>query len=615
MATGSKDFAAMDAAELIAANDAYRRADVEDGPGSGLVRLDEWARSGRFGKYVPAFPTVAPRGWASAAPLTQREYTAKIAARFPEVVALVRSTANVCIAGGAAAWPLLDAYDVGDVDLFIYGMHDAPDAARWAKVCEVAEKVRAAFADARFLAETMSEGLVTFEVLIEHPTVRDVPDARRKMQLVLRGFRSRAAILYGFDVPACSVCFDGDVTLMTPLAASALLYRAMVVHPAYQSPSFAHRLAKYFRRGLALVFVHMRPDALRRGEPLALGRFGLSVTPRLVHGRFAFGDVDVAAAAASDYEPEPPNVRARYPARFLHPRRVHATVATNVAQLTSGKRRFVVAGCDAPSRAGPHTRLLLPFERYAAREPTFADVLPRAAVERLADAAVRGAVANGKLNVVALRRVFALSDAELAAVVVAAARAVDARAGRISAERALAPFKAAVLAAYDATPAAIGWWIVADPSRQFTVTRDPAPETPREWYGAAFVERPEPPSKDETIDALLARLSGDRDGGACGDDATYSDGTCALCFGNVAARARDSVTLACGHTFHFAGTPRSECSGLVAWLEAARPSRAATCPTCRRSIGAPAPEAAEPRAYELDVAWLSRASAPSQNAG
>lgn len=575
----------MDAAALIAHNDGMRRHDAE----SGLVRLEEWARSDRFGMYVPRYATVAPRGWTVAHVVTQCEYTERLESTFPEVVAIVRSTEGLCVAGGAAAWPILGS-DVGDVDLFLYGLADAPPAARWAKVDEVAGKIRAAFADARYVMETMSEGLVTFHVERESASSPSADDRTLTIQLVLRAYHSMSSILHGFDVPACCVGFDGEETLMTALGASALLYRAMVVHPAYQSPSFAYRLAKYFRRGCALVLVHLRPDALERDVTLSLG--GLRVTPRSVRGRLAIGDVE-AGQETSDYAPEPRR-RSRYPRRYAYPSRVFALAAANTVQLASAKRRFVIEGESARSEYGRRTRAALAFASYARAEPTFADVLPRAAFERVVDAAVRGAVANGRVNVRSLRRVLGLSEAEIAEISAAAASAFAAGALRVDAGAALAPFRAALVGRYDAAPATLAWWIVEDPSRQFSASRDPRPVSAREWYGAAFAERVEEPTKDETIDGLLARL-----GGAAPAASAYAEGTCALCLGDVVRGAANSMTLECGHTFHAAGAERGACLGLLAWLLRAERM---TCPMCRHAVSA---ESAEPErgAFEIHVAW------------
>ena len=594
------DFATAGAAALIAYNDRFRRDDVEDGPASGLVSVDEWARSDRFGMYVPTLATVAPRGWSSAERLNQAEYSAKFGAKFPEVMSIVRSTENVCVAGGAAAWPFCRGdSEVGDVDFFVYDM--GPD---WGKAHEVAEKIRAAYADARRITETLSEGLLTFDIVRDG----DSPESgvtTLKLQLVLRAFKSKASMLHGFDVCSSCVCFDGERTQMTALGAFAMLYRANIVYPPYQSTSYAHRLAKYFRRGFALVFAHMRSDALQCDVPIRLGQFGMCVTPRTVHGRFAVGDVETArgVGSESDYDPlgdgrgHATGALRRLRLGGSRPGRSYMMASSNTRQLASGSNRFVLVGVSEHtdrSRGSRHGRVLLPLASYAATEPTFEDVLPRAAFEGLIDAAVRGAVRNGVVNVRSLQRVLGLEESDLATFVVAVGGALATGARRVGTQRALAPFRAALVAKYDAVPAAMKWWIVDDPSRQFnapsaaafTVSRNPRPETPMEWYGEVYDEAPEPPTRDETIDALLSRLNESRGRGApgaLGAGVFYGDGTCALCLSEVERGGANTVTLECRHTFHCALTTDG-CRGIRAWWSSS--SRSA-CPVCRHDPNPP----------------------------
>ena len=592
------DFATAGAAALIAYNDRFRRDDVEDGPASGLVSVDEWARSDRFGMYVPTLATVAPRRWSSAERLGQEEYSAKFGARFPEVMSILRSTENVCVAGGAAAAPFCDGdAEVGDVDFFVYGV--GPD---WGKAHEVAEKIRAAYADARRITESLSEGLVTFDIVRDG----DSPEGgvtTLKLQLVLRAFKSKASMLHGFDVCSSCVCFDGERTHMTALGAFAMLYRANIVYPPYQSTSYAHRLAKYFRRGFALVFAHMRSDALQCDVPIRLGQFGMCVTPRTVHGRFAVGDVEAARGLGSESDYDPRGAGAGTSARRLriggsryasHRGRSYMMASSNTVQLASGSNRFVLVGVSEHtdrSRSTRHGRVLLPLASYAETEPKFEDVLPRAAFEELIDGAVRGAVRNGVVNVRSLQRVLGLAESDLATFVVAVGGALATGARRVGTQRALAPFRSALVAKYDAVPEAMGWWIVDGPSRQFnapatafTVSRNPRPETPMEWYGEVYDEAPAPPTQDETIDALLARL-GDARGGARGaaGGAYYGDGTCSLCLSEVERGGANTVTLECRHTFH-CGLTTDGCRGIRAWWSSS--SRSA-CPVCRHDPNPP----------------------------
>jgi hypothetical protein len=394
-----------------------------------------------------------------------------------------------------------------------------------------------------------------------------------------------------------------------------MLYRANIVYPPYQSTSYAHRLAKYFRRGFALVFAHMRPDALQCDVPIRLGQFGMCVTPRTVHGRFAVGDVETArgVGSESDYDPlgdsrgHATSALRRLRLGGSRPGRSYMMAWSNTRQLASGSNRFVLVGVSEQwdrsrsSRSSRNGRSLLPLASYAATEPTFEDVLPRAAFEGLIDTAVRGAVRNGVVNVRSLQRVLRLSESDLATFVVAVGAALSTGARRVGTQRALAPFRAALVAKYDAVPAAMKWWIVDDPSRQFnaprslsaaastafTVSRNPRPETPMEWYGEVYDEAPAPPTRDETIDALLSRLSEARGArGAPGAPAAgvfYGDGMCALCLSEVERGGANTVTLECRHTFHCALTTDG-CRGIRAWWSSS--SRSA-CPVCRHDPNPP----------------------------
>jgi hypothetical protein len=552
--------------ELLAWNDAHRRADVDDG----LVCVDEWARGAFFGAYTPEFPTLAPRAWSSTPPMAQDEYTARFESRLPEIAAVLRDLENVCVAGGAACMPFCG--DFGDVDLFVYGL-GAERAALWRKADEVAARVRDAFSDARCVTETLSPGVLTFFVFRGH----ECPSLT--IQLILRAYATLSAAVHGFDVGSCSVCYDGRVARMTRLAAFCVAHRVNVVHPPYRSPSYVHRLVKNFGRGFALVFVGLRRGALERGATLELAGGEMCVTPSVVRGLVAVGDVRAAKGACeSDYDA--PRRRSEC-ARARHAS--FCAIARNVEQVAKGGRRFVVVGAsgEGPTRSVRSARTVLPLAEYAAREPRFVDVLPRAAFLAHLDAAVRGAVTRGgHVNTRSLARVLRLDAEQIGAFAAAVARCT----GRVDASRALASFRAAVLARYEEVPADVAWWVVVDPSAQFTASTCPTPATSEAWYGDAHEPSFLAPTKDETIEALLARLARDATEGAYG-------GTCALCFDGLGER--NVVTLECGHAFHH-GETASGCLGLRAW-------RNATCPTCR----APMEREAEPAraATVLHVEW------------
>ncbi|CAM9988820.1 unnamed protein product, partial [Sphacelaria rigidula] len=71
----------------------------------------------------------------------------------------------------------------------------------------------------------------------------------RKVQIVLRLYKTLAEVLHGFDVDACSVGFDGHTVWATNRAARAICKQYNVVDLSRRSPSYEHRLFKYGKRG------------------------------------------------------------------------------------------------------------------------------------------------------------------------------------------------------------------------------------------------------------------------------------------------------------------------------------------------------------------------------
>lgn len=523
-----------DARAILSAHNEARSRD-----GGGLYSLAQWARN--FPSlYEFQFATIVPHAWPRAVALTLDEYKAKFDSRFAEVTEILRSTENVCVSGGAALAPFCGQAD--DVDVFLFGLDER---GVWLKAQELMDKIRAAFPRAREITQELAPGVLTVRIH-EGPTI----------QIIMRAYESLARVAHSFDIAVCGVAFDGQDVYMTRLAAFELLHRAIVVVPAYRSPSFGHRLAKYHQRGFALV---MLDACLPQKGPFTVG--DLRVEPAVACGRLLFATVSAVDKAVSDYAPSRGSVwRSR---------------SRNLRQLTSRELRFVVTGVLAGRAPRP-----LELGAFADAPPTLADVLSkRDLCEALRDSARASVRRCGSVNVRVLRGVFRLSDAELSAFALAASRAVCS--GRVDASEALRRFATPILEFYDSLPRKVQWVL----SSHASSSRTPTPRTPQEWYGALYA-KPRPPRKDETIAMLHARMC------AAHDRAAF-DGTCALCFGDVRSSAENTVTLKCRHTFHF-GPSESGCMGLLAW-------KREECPLCRHAYSASA--AAPETRVSLEVPW------------
>jgi hypothetical protein len=317
-----------------------------------------------------------------------------------------------------------------------------------------------------------------------------------------------------------------------------------------------------------------------RVEPLAMCR-------RLMVATVAATVSATGDEAASDYEPS----RWRDADEALW-HNVHELARASARRPKCARDlRLVVRGVLAGRTGERATPLALPT--FAIAPPTLVNVISRRELcGALGHAALESVRENGDVNVHALRGVFRLTDAELGAFAVAVSGALRALRVdmRVDASGSLGRFMAPIVEMYDALPERIEWVMAGGASS----CRTPAPMTPREWYGAFYVKAVRPPTKDETVAMLHARMcaSGAPLGGL-GRDAI--DGTCALCFGAVSGGGRNSVTLRCRHTFHFGETDFG-CKGLLAWS-------AGTCPVCRLAFVPRQAERSERATHPLDVAW------------
>ena len=579
-----------DPLEAIANNDRHRssRGSV-DPPPPELWTADDLAACNP-GPYKFRAPTFAPRPWPMSTRVSQADYDRRFAAEFG-IIHSILPIPNVCVAGGAAALPFAEAYmRAGDVDIFIWGISDC--TLLWKKVDEVARKIRTAFMGAGgggavTIAERLTPGLVTFTVRYGPRDGR--PATTHKVQIILRAFIDIPNILYGFDVPSCCVAYDGAVAVMTYLAAWSHAWRANIVNPNYRSLTYEARLEKYHNRGYALVLPNLRPGALEKGTPLQLPH--LTLVPTAVRGPFAVGTIGLPAgtpAASSDYDPIGARAWSARSTVGWAPARI------NIQELASGRGLYTVMGIteNNPRRQGQSDPATsgIPYASYVNAEPGLHEIIPRSELARVVDQSMRSVVnRRGVVNNVVLRNLFGLSVAELSGFTSAVALAAAQNPGRrIDMSPSLARFRNALFTAYEAAPSTIDWWIVVEPSRQHTASRDPRIEAPAVWYGDAYVGEAKPPTNEDYIEALLGLVEGRQ---PVANDHSVFDGTCPLCFEPLVRGTINSVILPCGHIFHWSEISGG-CSGLHTWS-----TEHHNCPTCRRPF-AGGETAAPPRQEE-----------------
>lgn len=184
---------------------------------------------------------------------------------FPGVDAAFLAKHGVAIAGGAVAGALRrPAATGGDLDLFVVDpgaaemFGDPPADGSWVasravpRVWGVVDALRERLPNAR---EYRTQSCVTFV------------DGEIVYQVVLRLFSSVADLLADFDIGPAKVALaagpGGNPPRLhfSPVAAFSYGWGAFPIEPAMDGPTYAQRIAKYWRRGWAVAAPEMALDA------------------------------------------------------------------------------------------------------------------------------------------------------------------------------------------------------------------------------------------------------------------------------------------------------------------------------------------------------------------
>lgn len=335
-----------------------------------------------FQPYTFPILTFAPVDWAPVpfTPPSLAAYKAAFALKYPiiqKILPMRCSASSVVVAGGAAAWPI-SAYEPWDVDLFITGAGEA----LWNVADELVRRLSAAAIEEDpgcSFERGLYRGVLTIIIIWSKPGRRQL-----KVQAILRDYDSVGAVLHQFDVPSCAVAYDGEMVLLTGIAAYAHAFKVNLVDPKKHSPNYAWRLAKYFERGFALGLVQARPDLFVTGAPeLHLPHLDFLPTKdspntdRLVRGK-------MRAVECSSYE-QPMKLGCDHLADYSA-----VELKYNLQELFNGTNRFLQLSRDSDllqPRDPPLLSELIPQKFITERLDHMLDgllVLSHSGVQRLA---------------------------------------------------------------------------------------------------------------------------------------------------------------------------------------------------------------------------------------
>lgn len=181
----------------------------------------------------------------------------KLCKQFPGLSVLLEDPC-VFVAGGCVQAVLMShLHDYNftdmDVDVFLVGLSDTEAAT--AKVVELARKLVTCWTtDHTYKIGKGIKAVLTSNTLTLNGLF--------KCQFILRLYKTKEEILFGFDLPCCSIGISRSVAYFTPLCALALQTKVCAVRPHRASPNFLHRIQKYFNRGYDMALVDSDSFAL-----------------------------------------------------------------------------------------------------------------------------------------------------------------------------------------------------------------------------------------------------------------------------------------------------------------------------------------------------------------
>nr|QQV29317.1 hypothetical protein K-LCC10_0062 [Kaumoebavirus] len=209
---------------------------------------------------------------------------------------------NVLIAGGAICGTIIDrSYD--DIDLFIYGLNDSE---RQDKLEYLVQAISAALyaKSAQFRAKFTKSNEAIYKTIYairnqNCVTIQD--DYHRKVQIILRNYKSVDEILNGFDLGSSAVGLrdDGQV-VVSGTGKFAYEYGANIVDTNRRSTTYELRLAKYYDRDFDIIAPYFTEN-VKVGESITIyGKLGIYISKveRLKYSAV----IDYAGPSSSDYQ-------------------------------------------------------------------------------------------------------------------------------------------------------------------------------------------------------------------------------------------------------------------------------------------------------------------------
>jgi hypothetical protein len=406
---------------------------------------------------------------------------------------------GIFVAGGSAGLPMfsqnLDKYECRKTDIDVFMWMDAEKLAGLSSK-DASEQKKSSDLLMNFTLDicghienliknpiwySAQPGLVTF-ISYDYP----------KIQLILRPYESISSCLHGFDLGSSSIGYDGKNVYVSTMGMIAYRYGINYVDLSRRSLTFGRRLVKYMWRGFMMLLpqldmLKIKSSMLKSRQFLGLDTKDFRVYGSISKDRPNMLNVECAHAfnrgAKSDYDEVD---------LFADPRRRTLSITESFRRgkkeiecyrsycikydgvsYFPRKRSFRVGRKDLIE----HRWTLKGIMSYILNKDTYNKNLAIALHVELSDK-LAGHSARIAFPLELYEKVLQYSEKDVNEVIVAVTRQKGIPSGS-KIEKEIVQLRDVALKVIPDR----GWWIVQDPSRQYTSSIHPELVTPAEWYG------------------------------------------------------------------------------------------------------------------------------------
>lgn len=512
------------------------------------------------------YPTLIHRGGPdplSRIYMSQEEFSSILFDKYPFMVELFSSVKGIVLAGGAIEWVFSKKTSLPkDFDFFLYSdlnninttttstlnKSQACQDFQWEQLITAVNVVFKYYKKYN-ISQTFTKGLLTLEI-------NSYPK-KIQIQFILRDYNSHSQILHGFDLSSCACSFDGTTTHFTPLGAWSYHNKLNIVWPAYRSPSYEHRLIKYWNKGFGLVFPHM--------AQFTLGMMDLSyLMLNIIYcsGNFAYGNIFLEDnKKQSDYSNDQIQFKS-----------IHELHELNTLQIIQNSNIYKVSGRYYPGHPSTESTINFKTLRSCVNITQLVPIVKfKQIIEQILYKSIH--IKNRKIFIdfYILQNIFKFDHNQIIKFIELATEynklLIDNPFQKYNLNyNKFQPKITEFIEKYEISAnTEINWWIPFNQNIPFTGALNPIMEEPADWYGKVPIT-----SIDNRIPALNSNSNNYNHN---------NDILCSCCFVPIMHNDLNIIKLQCGHIFHYLEDIEHSCIGVKKWINAHN-----ECPNCRCKI-------------------------------